>query len=364
MKTHLLALALLATPLACGPSSPEAQDPSAGAPTATATAAPATTATAAATATATAAATAAAKAPEMTADEKKKAEDARQLAEDRAKLDAAHQAEQKRLTPEIRAEAKALAETKHATLDAALGAALKSKHRKPQSLERDRYRHPLETLKLFGMKPTMTVVEYGPGEGWYTELLAPVLAAKGKLHITTPDPNGPRETRSTFYAERTKRTIELFPEIYSKVEPIVIDPKNPQLGLDGKADMVLAIRALHNLHRDKLLSGFLATVHKALKPNGVLGVVQHRANADANPDESAKKGYLPEAFVIKEAEAAGFKLAEKSEVNANPKDTKDHAEGVWTLPPTYRLGDNDRDKYAAIGESDRMTLRFVKTAKK
>lgn len=364
MKTRLLALALLATPIACGPSSPDPADPSAAAPTAAATAAPSATPTAEATATATATASAAAKAPELTADEKKKAEDARQLAEDRAKMEADLEAEKTRLTPEIRAEAKKLAEAKYATLEAGLGAALKSKHRKPKSAERDQYRHPLDTLKFFGMKPTMTVVEYGPGEGWYTELLAPVLAAKGKLFITTPDPNGPADARSTFYGQRTKRTLELLPELYGKVESIVVDGKKPQLGLDAKADMVLVIRAMHGLHRDKLLTGFLADVHKALKPDGVLGVVQHRANADANPDEAAKKGYLPEAFVIREAEAAGFKLAGKSEVNANPKDTKDYAEGVWTLPPTYRLKDKDREKYAAIGESDRMTLKFVKAAKK
>lgn len=359
MKIAPLALALLAIPIACGPSSPEPQDPSAASPTTSASAAPTT-----ATPTAAPTATAAAKAPEPTADEKKKAEDARQLAEDRQKMEASLEAEKTRLTPELRAKAKALAEAKYPTLEAALGAVLQSKHRKPSNVERDKHRHPLETLKHFGLKPDMTVVEYGPGEGWYTEILAPVLAAKGKLYITTPDPNGPREARGTFYGERTKRTLELLPEIYGKVQPIVVDGKNPQLGLEGKADMVLAIRALHNLHRDKLLTGFFGEVHKALKPNGVFGVVQHRAAPDANPDETAKKGYLPEAFVIREAEAAGFKLAGKSEVNANPKDTRDYADGVWTLPPTYRLGDKDREKYAAIGESDRMTLKFVKVAKK
>jgi predicted methyltransferase len=118
------------------------------------------------------------------------------------------------------------------------------------------------------------------------------------------------------------------------------------------------------MHRDKLLPGFLAEVHKVLKPNGVLGVEQHRAKPDANPDESAKKGYLPEPFLIKEIEAAGFKLAGKSEVNANPKDTKDYEEGVWALPPTLRMGEKDKQKYIDIGESDRMTLKFTKVAKK
>ena len=362
MKNRFLVLTLAALPLACGPSSPDPADPS-GTP-ATATAAASAAPTSAPTATATATATAEAKPPELTAAEKKKLEDARQLAEDRAAMEKSLEAEKARLTPELHAEAKKLAETKWASTGKALDAVLKSKVRKPDHPERDAQRHPKETLEFFGLKPTMTVLEYGPGEGWYTEVVAPVLASKGKLLITMTDPNGPADARGTFYGERTKRTLELLPEIYGKVQPIVVDGKNPQLGLESKADMVLVIRALHNLHRDKLLTGFFAEVHKALKPNGVLGVVQHRAAPDANPDETAKKGYLPEAFVIREAEAAGFKLAGKSEVNANAKDTKDYAEGVWALPPTYRLGDKDREKYAAIGESDRMTLKFVKVAKK
>jgi predicted methyltransferase len=111
------------------------------------------------------------------------------------------------------------------------------------------------------------------------------------------------------------------------------------------------------------MNEWLAEIQKALKPNGVLGIEQHRAKADANPEESAKKGYLPEKWVIEKVEAAGFKLAGKSEVNANAKDTKDYEGGVWNLPPSYRLGDKDREKYAAIGESDRMTLKFTKVAK-
>jgi predicted methyltransferase len=278
-------------------------------------------------------------------------------------MEADTKAEEARFTKELRAEAKALAEAKYATLDAALAAILKGKHRKPGHADRDKYRHPVETLKHFGLQPAMTVLEYGPGEGWYTEVLAPTLSAKGKLIVTTTDPNGPPDARSTFYGERLKRVLDRSPELYGKADRIVIDPKNLKLGLDGKVDMVLVMRAMHGLHRDKLLTGFLAEMHKVLKPNGVLGVEQHRAKPDANPDESAKQGYLPEAFVIREVEAAGFKLAGKSEVNANPKDTKDYKDGVWTLPPTLVLKDKDREKYVAIGESDRMTLKFVKTKK-
>ncbi len=237
---------------------------------------------------------------------------------------------------------------------------MKGKHRKPADVARDAYRHPLETLEFFGLKPNMTVLEYGPGEGWYTELLAPTLAAKGKLFITTPDPNGPPESRGTFYGQRFKRFLDTGPEIYGKVEPIVTSGPTPKLGLDGKLDMIILCRELHGMQQNKQVGAFLAEAFTALKPGGVLGVEQHRAPEGANPDESAKKGYLPEAFVIAQAEAAGFKLAGKSEINANPKDTKDYAEGVWTLPPTFELKDKDRQKYADIGESDRMTLKFVR----
>jgi len=204
------------------------------------------------------------------------------------------------------------------------------------------------------------VLEYGPGEGWYTELLAPMLAKKGKLIITSTDPNGPPEERSTLGGERTKLFLEQAPELYGKVETTVIDQKSPGLKLDGQVDLVILFRGLHGMVNGGSMDAWLAAFHKALKPKGLLGIEQHRAKADAKPEESAKQGYLPEPWVIQKVEAAGFKLAGKSEANANPKDTKDHPNGVWTLPPSFALGDKDREKYAAIGESDRMTLKFVK----
>lgn len=355
MKNNLLVIALLAAPVACGPATPEPSTSDSTPPPAVTAAPPATTP----------AATPATPppAPEPTAEEKKKAEAARQLAEDRAKMEADMKAEATRWTPEIRAEAKKLAETKPASLKSAIEVALKAKYRKPGNADRDKYRHPVETLTFFGLKPNMTVIEWGPGEGWYTELLAPTLAVQGKLIVTTADPNGPPDQRSTFYGERLKRFLDHSPELYGKVERIVVDSKKPSFGMENKADMVLVIRAIHGMHRDKILEGFLTEVHKVLKPGGVLGIVQHRAKPDANPDETAKKGYLPEPFVVKTVEAAGFKLAGSSEVNANPKDTKDYEEGVWALPPTLRMKDKDRQKYVDIGESDRMTLKFVKPKK-
>ena len=304
------------------------------------------------------------KAPEPSPEEAKKAESARKLREDRAAWETEHKAELARWTPELHAEAKALAEKAYPNGKAAIQAAMKSKHRKPDAAQRDKYRHPVETLDFFGFKPTMTVLDLGPGEGWYTDLLAPVLAKGGKYIGTSTDPNGALDKRSTFYAQRFQAFLQKAPEIYGKVQTVVIDYKEPKLSQEGTVDLVLMLREAHGLHEDGKLGAWLSEIHRALKPGGVLGIEQHRAAPDANPDESAKKGYLPEKWLISQVETAGFKLAGKSEINANPKDTKDYAEGVWTLPPTLTLKDKDRDKYTAIGESDRMTLKFVKIAAK
>jgi predicted methyltransferase len=293
-------------------------------------------------------------------EEQAKAEALAALEKDRAKMLADHQADAARWTPELKAEAQKLLARDFKNGHEALVAVIASKHRRPASPERDKDRHPVETFDFYGLKPTMTVIEFAPGEGWFTEVLAPVLAKKGKLYATNADPNGPKDDRMTFYAQRFKLFLERAPEVYGKVETITITPANPSLGLENKADMVVMMRAMHGVVNAGKLEPWLAAMHKSLKPGGVLAIEQHRAKPDAVPEESAKKGYLPEKWVIEKVEAAGFKLAAKSEINANPKDTKDYSDGVWTLPPTYRLGDKDRDKYTAIGESDRMTLRFTK----
>lgn len=298
--------------------------------------------------------------PEPTAEEKAKAAEAEKLVKDFAKMEAEASEEEKRWTDEMRAEAKKLAEGKYYSVGAAMAKVLKGTHRAPDSMARDPQRHPTKTLEFFGLKPTMTVLEYGPGEGWYTELLAPTLASKGKLLVTSGDPKGPRTSRGTLYAQRTDRFLKKAPELYGKVEVVVTDSKAPNLNLDGTLDMAIVIRGMHGWVRDDTSKAWLETIHKALKKGGVLGIVQHRALADADPKVSTKKGYLPEKFVIELIEANGFKLSKKSEINANKKDTTDHPEGVWSLPPTLREGDKDKDKYMEIGESDRMTLRFVK----
>ena len=299
---------------------------------------------------------------EPTPEEKKKAEQARRLAEQKAKWQTEEQTELARWTPELHAEAKKLAEAKYPTARAGLMAAMASQDRKPGDADRDRYRHPLETLTFFGLQPTMTVVDIYPGEGWYTELLAPTLAARGHLIDVGSDPHGPEESGSTWGARHYQAFLEKAPELYGKVQFLGVDSKAPALNLDGTVDMVLVMREVHNMvpSRNNTLDKWLAEIHKALKPHGILGIEEHRAPKDADPVASAKNGYLPEAYVVEQVEAAGFKLVKASEINANPKDTKDYKDGVWTLPPSFAGPPADHDRFAAIGESDRMTLKFVK----
>lgn len=300
---------------------------------------------------------------EPTEEEIKAAEEAaraERLKQRFAELEKAREAEAARWTDDMRADAKKLAGTKFKSTKSALPKILKGSHRKPGNADRDAARHPAETLTFFGIKPTMTVVEVGPGGGWYTELLAPLLAAKGKLVVDAPNPDGPETEGATFYGRRVKYFLDSSPELYGKVELITADSENAPYGPAGSADAVLVIRGLHGNARSGSLDKKLTDIFAVLKPGGTFGVVQHRAAEGADPMKAAEQGYLPEAWLIEKIEAAGFKLDEKSEINANPKDTHDHPEGVWTLPPTLALGDKDKDKYVEIGESDRMTLRFKK----
>jgi predicted methyltransferase len=169
---------------------------------------------------------------------------------------------------------------------------------------------------------------------------------------------------STLNGQKFAGFLAKAPELYGKVTPVVIDGKAPKLGPDDSVDMVLAMREAHGWKNGNNIATWLAAIHSVLKPGGVLGIEEHRAAPDTNPDVTSKNGYLPEKWLIAEVEAAGFKLAGKSEINANPKDTKDYPDGVWDLPPTFEAKDKDHEKYAAIGESDRMTLKFVKVGGK
>ncbi|MBK7535865.1 MAG: class I SAM-dependent methyltransferase [Myxococcales bacterium] len=299
--------------------------------------------------------------------EAKAAEDKRKQAEALAKAYAEFEAdtakEAARWTAELKKSATQLVSKAYPNPKAALTAILKSPVRVPGHADRDAHRHPLETLTFFGIKQNMAVIEMGAGEGWYTEILGAFLAKAGKFFVVSADPNGPADSGRTLYGKRTHAILAKSPELFGKAAPVVVNPPDSlSLGADGSVDMVLAVREMHNWHRRKMVAAYLKSIHNVLKPGGVLGVVAHRAVAGTNADDTAPKGYLPEQWLIETIEAAGFKLAAKSEINANPKDTKDYADGVWTLPPNYAAGETDKAKYTAIGESDRMTLRFVKVA--
>ncbi|HEY3644293.1 MAG TPA: methyltransferase [Gammaproteobacteria bacterium] len=243
--------------------------------------------------------------------------------------------------------------------DTAITQALKGPWRAPANAARDPYRHPKETLEFFGLKPDMTVIQLWPGgNGWYTEILAPVLRDHGQLIDAAVPPKDYVESDGTVkYLAKLKAN----PDIYGKVK--VIDfapPQKMDLGPEGSADMVLTFRNAHNWEGDHQLLAVFQAAFKVLKHGGVLGLTDHRAAAGKTVAETFNSGYMPTDYIIQVAEKAGFKLAGQSEVNANPKDTKDYPKGVWTLPPTYTLGDKDKAKYQAIGESDRMTLKFAK----
>ncbi|MBV1915761.1 MAG: methyltransferase [Pseudomonadales bacterium] len=245
-----------------------------------------------------------------------------------------------------------------AAIDAGI---LQSPDRTPAFVERDVYRHPAETLAFFGLKPDMTVVEIWPGGGWYTEILAPYLE-EGKLYAGHFAKNS-----GTKYFDKSRlrfeEKIEADTELYHSLVMGEFSPKMNKLTVpNGSANAVLTFRNVHNWLSSKSEAEAFALFYKALKPGGVLGVVEHRAKPGTSWETMKQSGYMTEAYVIALAEKAGFVLDAKSEVNANPKDSADHPKGVWTLPPTLRMKDIDREKYLAIGESDRMTLRFKKPA--
>jgi predicted methyltransferase len=236
--------------------------------------------------------------------------------------------------------------------------------RDPANVARDRYRHPAQTLDFFGVRPDMTVLEIWPGGGWYTEILAPYLRARGHYVGVINDPakatTDKRRDDWTAQNAKLRAKIAARPDVYGAPTLIEIDPTAPALGAPGSADAVLTFRNVHNWVGGGYEADMFEAFYEVLKPGGVLGVVDHRARADARPEEMKTSGYLPEEAVIAMAVRAGFRLEARSEINANPNDPADWPAGVWTLPPTLSQGDKDREKYLAIGESDRMTLRFVK----
>ncbi len=232
--------------------------------------------------------------------------------------------------------------------------------RSPANRARDVYRHPKATLQLFGVQPDQTVIEITPGGGWYSEILAPLLNDNGHYVAAVAAPRAGAEARRDDSA--LHRLFAADPAHYGNAKIVEFNPRAPVFGPPGSADTVLTFRNVHNWTQAGTAPAMFQAFFQVLRPGGVLGVVDHRAAPGATLDAVKGSGYLPTDYVVKLAVDAGFVLDDSSEVNANPKDTHDHPKGVWTLPPTLTLGEQDRAKYQAIGESDRMTLRFVKPA--
>lgn len=251
-----------------------------------------------------------------------------------------------------------------AELKSKLETAMNGEHRSEKNKARNQYRHPVETLAFFGLAPDMTVLEIAPGGGWYTEILAPALRDTGTYIAGSYDVEVEGQPAYRYRQHEALLTsIKEQPELYGQVKVATYSPpESRDLWEENAVDMVLTFRNSHGWTSAGIIDDIYADFFRVLKPGGILGVVQHRAPEGGDAVEWAEKGYVPESRIIAAAEKAGFTLAGKSEVNANPKDLKDHEAGVWRLPPSLTLKDEDKEKYLAIGESDRMTLRFVKPA--
>lgn len=242
-----------------------------------------------------------------------------------------------------------------ASVQTPLETAVNGSWRSEKNRARDQYRHPLQTLTFFGVTPNATVIELIPGSGaWYGEILAPFLRDHGQYIAA----NVARDKEDTGQKEKFAND----PARFDKIKAIDFKFKTPEFGAPNSADYFLTFRNVHNFAMNDAQENLFKAMFKVLKPGGVLGIVDHRAAEGKGVAEVLKSGYLPEAYVIAEAEKAGFKLVAKSPVNNNAKDTKDYPKGVWTLPPTFAEDQKDRTKYSEIGESDRFTLRFVKPA--
>ena len=249
-----------------------------------------------------------------------------------------------------------------ANTSTSLAQVLAGEQRSASHKARDQYRHPQQTLNFFGFNNKMTVVEITPGGGWYMEVLAPALKGSGKYYAAQYPDTG----KDDYYSNSRKKLLKKIAsnKLYSEVTVTDFTPKqSSELAPQGSADLVLTFRNLHNWGEAGMKQVF-NDAYRALKSGGVLGVVEHNMPTTQNWETNKRSGYVPKAMVIKIAKAAGFKLVASSDINANPKDNANHPRGVWTLPPVLRLGEKDKAKYLAIGESDRMTLKFAKLADK
>ncbi len=244
--------------------------------------------------------------------------------------------------------------------DPKLAAVVADPGRTPNFVKRDPARHPLQELTFFGLKPDMTVVELWPGGGYWTEILGPYLAAHGRYYVALPERGNAEEDRSV---ERWRARMQAEEPRLGKFIETTLGPKQHEIAPPGSADLVLTFRNLHNWMDDGYADEALAACFRALKPGGILGIEEHRGRNDKPQDPKAKDGYVREDYAIALARKAGFELVGSSEINANPKDTKEWVDGVWTLPPTLSQGEKDRAKYVAIGEADNFVLKFRKPAK-
>ena len=253
----------------------------------------------------------------------------------------------------------AQASVENIKVSAAIKQAVAGDWRNPQNTLRDRYRHPAETLAFLQLRPNAHVIEITPGNGWYSEILAPLLKQQGMYTAATPQGTTPEKQAGN---SKLREKFSADTRHYSAANIVEFDATAPVFGPPASADIVLTFRNVHNWVKAGNAAAYFKALHDVLKPGGILGVEDHRAAAGTPLDINS--GYLPEEEVIKLATAAGFRLDARSEINANPKDTKDYPKGVWTLPPVLVLGAQDRDKYLVIGESDRFTLRFVRDDQK
>jgi predicted methyltransferase len=244
-----------------------------------------------------------------------------------------------------------------AAADDALKGAVSNPARSPAAVARDSARHPYEELTFFGIKPDMTVVELWPGGGYWTDILGPYLSAHGHYYVSV---NAPGDAEEDAGVAKFRKHLSAEKARLGTVTETTLGPKNFDIAPAGSADLVLTFRNLHNWMDDGYADKALAASFKALKPGGILGIEEHRGRSDKPQDPKAENGYVRQDYTIELAKKAGFEFVGASEINANPKDTKEWPKGVWTLPPTLAEGDKDRAKYVAIGEADNYVLKFRK----